>query len=307
MLWTVAATVALLLPAPIRSPPYRAPTIVACAENNAVWSTIQEQAAAASTDVMAPYLSAVVTSQPTLPEGLALCLAQKLASDGSIPVDALASKLASLLGEPDVCAAVTADLTKVVAFDPAAPDLLAVFLNFKGFLALSTHRCAHALWSSQTSYADKQLALLLQGRASECFGVDIHPAATIGRGVFIDHATGIVFGEQSEVGDDCYILHGVTLGATGKKDKKTGRRHPIIGSGVTIGSMASVLGPITVGDGATVGACATVTKSVEPGASVIDTGYMSNKVLRPKKPKAAAEKGIEIEVLGVEKVDTTDR
>ena len=109
----------------------------------------------------------------------------------------------------------------------------------------------------------------------------------MGTGIFIDHATGVVIGEQATVGDDCYILHGVTLGATGKRDKATGRRHPIVGSGVTIGSGASILGPITVGDRATVGAGATVIKSVEPGATVIDTGYLSNKVLAPRKPKAA--------------------
>ena len=92
---------------------------------------------------------------------------------------------------------------------------------------------------------------------------------------------------QASVGDGCYILHGVTLGATGKRDKKTGRRHPEVGAGVTIGSGASLLGPITVGDRATIGTNAVVTKSVEAGATVIDTAFMNNRVLAPKKPKAA--------------------
>ena len=114
------------------------------------------------------------------------------------------------------------------------------------------------------------------------------PGATLGPGIFIDHATGIVIGEQASLGAGCYVLHGVTLGATGKKDKATGRRHPSVGDRVTIGSGASLLGPITVGDAATIGANAVVTKNVEAGATVIDTSFMSNRVLPPKRAKAAS-------------------
>ena len=91
------------------------------------------------------------------------------------------------------------------------------------------------------------------------------------------------------MGCGCYMLHGVTLGATGKRDKKTGRRHPAVGDQVTLGSGASVLGPITVGDGATIGATAVVTKDVAAGATVIDTSYLNNKVLMPRKRKQPVE------------------
>ena len=155
----------------------------------------------------------------------------------------------------------------------------------KGKTQEAAHRAASHLWSTRSEDPGAgQLALLLQGAASERTGVDIHPGAAMGAGVFIDHATGIVIGEQAAVGDDCYILHGVTLGATGKE--KHGRRHPHVGSGCTLGNGANVLGPITVGDGATIGTGATVTKDVEAGATVIDTGFMSNKVLAPRKKKS---------------------
>ena len=149
------------------------------------------------------------------------------------------------------------------------------------YLALAAHRAAHALWGS----GDRDVALLLQGRASALFGVDIHPAASVGAGTFLDHATGVVVGEQASLGEGCYVLHGVTLGATGKV--RDGRRHPAVGAGVTLGSGASVLGPITVGDGATVGANACVTKDVEAGATVVETGYLNNRVLAPRKKKAS--------------------
>lgn len=251
-----------------------------------MWSSIQSQAsnAASTSSVLEEYFAKTVTRHSTLPDALASALAGKLASN-DVPRDLLEQELAALLAEPDVCAAVVRDLDAVVEADPAAPDLLTVMLHFKGFSAIAAHRAAHTLWARGPDDAgSRHLALLLQGRASEIFGVDIHPGARIGAGVFIDHATGIVIGEQAAVGDDCYILHGVTLGATGKRDK-TGRRHPLVGSGCTIGSGASVLGPITVGDGATVGANAVVTKNVEAGATVIDTAFMNNRVLAPKKPK----------------------
>ena len=252
-----------------------------------VWSTIRDQAAEASSakPVLRPYFSQAVNSQSSLPAAVASILASKIAAgDNGLSTELLQQELERLLA--DQTEALERDLLSVVESDPAAPELLTVLCYFKGFLAVSAHRCASALWANKDDPGSRQLALLLQGRASECFGVDIHPGATIGRGVFIDHATGVVIGEQASVGDDCYILHGVTLGATGKKDKKTGRRHPIVGSGCTLGSCASVLGPITVGDGATIGANAIVTKNVEAGATVIETGFMNNRVLGAKKPKA---------------------
>ena len=250
--------------------------------------TSQAATAAEASAVMAPHLNEMVMSHSTLPDAIAAVISSRISSGSALPRDILATELSQLLGEPTNAAAAASDLLAVVESDPAAPDLLTVMLHFKGFLALQCHRAAHSLWTRRDGDAGAtQLALMLQGRASELFGVDIHPGAQIGAGVFIDHATGLVVGEQASVGSGCYILHGVTLGATGKRDKATGRRHPCVGSGVTIGSGASLLGPITVGDGATIGTQAVVTKSVEAGATVIDTGYLGNKVLAPRKKKAA--------------------
>ena len=131
----------------------------------------------------------------------------------------------------------------------------------------------------------RQLALLLQGRASECFRWTSSGSNDRQRR-FHRPRNGRSHRRASERRRRLLHLHGVTLGATGKKDKKTGRRHPIVGSGCTLGSCASVLGPITVGDGATIGANAIVTKNVEAGATVIETGFMNNRVLGAKKPKA---------------------
>ena len=250
------------------------------------WQQIKAQAATAANSktgsVMLPYLGNAVGRHASLAPATAALLAERLTT-GALPRNKLTLVLESSLVEAE--ALLARDLNAVVEGDPAVPELLTVFLHFKGFLALAAHRAASHLWSTRSEDPGAgQLALLLQGAASERTGVDIHPGAAMGAGVFIDHATGIVIGEQAAVGDDCYIVHGVTLGATGKE--KHGRRHPHVGSGCTLGNGANVLGPITVGDGATIGTGATVTKDDEAGATVIDTGFMSNKVLAPRKKKS---------------------
>ena len=246
------------------------------------WQQIKAQASVAADSkpmaaLLRPYLNEAISHASLAPATAAL-LTERLG--GALDSEKLMLVLEDRLDET----LLARDLNAVVEGDPAAPELLTVFLHFKGFLALAAHRAAASLWSSRTEDPGAgQLALLLQGAASAATGVDIHPGATMGSGVFIDHATGVVIGEQAAVGDDCYILHGVTLGATGKT--KNGRRHPHVGSGCTLGNGANVLGPITVGDGATIGTGAMVTKDVEAGATVIDTGFMSNKVLAPRGKK----------------------
>ena len=246
-----------------------------------MWETIrgQSEAASASSPVLRTYMGRAIERHDTLADAVAALLAERF-SDGDLPRGELEEELAPPLR--DCADALARDLEAVVASDPAAPDLLSVLLHFKGFHAVAAHRAAHAFWTGDPGR--RQLALLLQGRASAATGVDIHPAASIGAGLFLDHATGTVIGEQASLGSDCYVLHGVTLGATGKV--RGGRRHPAVGDRCVIGSGASVLGPIEVGDGATIGANACVTKNVEAGASVIETSFMSNRVLAPKKAKA---------------------
>jgi len=132
------------------------------------------------------------------------------------------------------------DIAAVYDRDPACDRLIDPILYFKGFHAIQTHRLAH--WN--LNQGNKDIALYLQSRSSQVFQTDINPAAKFGRGIFMDHATGIVIGETAELGDDVSILQGVTLGGTGKEG---GDRHPKIGQGVLIGAGAMVLGNIFVG------------------------------------------------------------
>lgn len=154
-----------------------------------------------------------------------------------------------------------ADIRAITERDPAATRFSEPLLYFKGFHALQTHRVAHWLWSE----GRRELALFLQSRASEVFGVDIHPAARIGKGILVDHATGVVVGETAVVEDNVSILHEVTLGGTGKD---CGDRHPKVRHGVLIGAGAKILGNVEVGEGAKIGAGSVVLEDVPAHATV---------------------------------------
>lgn len=158
---------------------------------------------------------------------------------------------------------IRADLRAVLAHDPAARTLPEVLLCYPGFKALTLHRFNHWLWHRAHL---KLLARILSQIGRFWTGIEIHPGAEIGDGVFIDHGTGIVIGETAIVGDDVRMYHGVTLGGTGTQ---RGRRHPIIGNGVLLGAHAIILGPITIGAGAKIAAGAVVHHCVTPRATVI--------------------------------------
>ena len=143
--------------------------------------------------------------------------------------------------DPAIGAAARADIMAVFDRDPACHRYLQPLLFFKGYQAVQAYRIGHWLWRA----GRRDMAYFVQMRVSEVFGVDIHPAARIGRGIMIDHAHSIVIGETAVVGDNVSMLHSVTLGGTGKED---GDRHPKIGNGVLIGAGAKVLGNIHVGD-----------------------------------------------------------
>jgi len=154
------------------------------------------------------------------------------------------------------------DLAAVCDRDPACSGPAHALLYLKGFQALQAHRLAHALWGA----GRRTVALAMQLKVSEVFGVDVHPAARLGGGLLIDHASGVVIGETCVVGRDCTILQGVTLGASGKD---RGDRHPKIGNDVLIGAHAVILGNVSVGDGAKVGAGSVVLKSIPPAATAV--------------------------------------
>jgi len=154
-----------------------------------------------------------------------------------------------------------ADLMAWAQRDPACDRLIEPLLYFKGFHALQTHRVGHRLWKA----GRKDLALYLQSLVSRFLQVDIHPAARIGRGIMIDHATGIVIGETAVIGDNCSLLHAVTLGGSGTEH---GDRHPKLGCGVMVGAGAKILGNISVGDCARIAAGSVVLKDVPPQRTV---------------------------------------
>jgi serine O-acetyltransferase len=148
------------------------------------------------------------------------------------------------------------DILAVRERDPACESYVDPLLYFKGFQALQAHRVAHWLYGRGRI----GLACYLQSRVSQEFQIDIHPAAVIGEGVFIDHGTGIVIGETTQIGDDCSILHQVTLGGSGLMHET--RRHPKVGRSVLIGAGACLLGGILVGDGVQIGACSLVLEDI---------------------------------------------
>lgn len=154
------------------------------------------------------------------------------------------------------------DLERVLQNDPAARSKLEVFLLYPCIHALISYRIGHFFYKHKMFF----LARFISQIARFFSGIEIHPGATIGRGLFIDHGMGVVIGETAEVGDDVLLYHGVTLGGTGK-DK--GKRHPTVGNGVVIGTGAKVLGPIKIGNNAKIGANSVVLRDVPEGATSV--------------------------------------
>jgi serine O-acetyltransferase len=154
------------------------------------------------------------------------------------------------------------DIRCVFDRDPAARSVFEVITCYPGFHALQLHRISHALWGAGLRW----LARLGSHITRFLTGIEIHPGAVIGRRVFIDHGMGVVVGETAEIGDDCTLYHGVTLGGV---SWNKGKRHPTLGKGVVVGAGAKILGPFTVGDGAKIGSNSVVVKAVPPGATVV--------------------------------------
>jgi serine O-acetyltransferase len=210
---------------------------------------------------LASQLNAVILSHSDLASALSFQIARKLGDSelGAMSVREICRD--AFDAEPAIVASAEADLQAVAERDPAIKTLLQPFLYFKGFQALQAHRVAHWLWGQ----GREALAFHFQSRISELFQVDIHPAALMGSGLFLDHGTGIVIGETAVVGDEVSMLHAVTLGGTGAE---RGDRHPKIGKGVLLGAGAKVLGNITVGDYAKVASGSVVLKDVPAGCTV---------------------------------------
>jgi serine O-acetyltransferase len=228
-----------------------------------VWARVREEAGevAAREPLLASFIFATVLNHDTLEQAIAQRIADRL-EHPNVSGELIRQAYDDLFeAEPSVGEAFRADIVAVVERDPATSRHIEPVLYYKGFHALQTHRLAHFLWNR----GRKDFALYLQSRASSIFGVDINPNTKVGRGIFIDHGTGIVIGQTAVIDDDVSLLQGVTLGGTGKE---RGDRHPKIRKGVLIGAGAKILGNIEVGACARVAAGSVVLKPVPPNTTV---------------------------------------
>jgi len=224
-----------------------------------VWSQVRREAEeiSAQEPALGGFLYASVLSHARLEDAVCHRLARRLQHAVLDPGLIHKTFHEVLDADPTLGEEFRADLMAWAQRDPACDRLIEPLLYFKGFHALQTYRVGHRLWNA----GRKDLALYLQSLVSRFLQLDIHPASKIGRGIMIDHATGIVIGETAVVGNNCSLLHGVTLGGSGNEE---GDRHPKIGSGVMIGANATILGNISVGDCARIAAGSVVLKDVPP-------------------------------------------
>jgi serine O-acetyltransferase len=228
-----------------------------------VWARIRREAeeTVRREPELATFIYLTLLHHETLEAAIVHRLSERLAH-ADVPGDLIRQAYAEALeGDPTIGECFRADIAAVMDRDPATHRPLEPILYYKGFHALQAHRLAHWLWTK----GRKDFALYLQSRSSSVFQVDIHPAARIGRGIFLDHATGVVVGETAVIDDDVSLLHGVTLGGTGKEHED---RHPKIRRGVMIGAGAKILGNIEVGQCARVAAGSVVVKPVPHNVTV---------------------------------------
>ncbi len=231
--------------------------------NDAVWTTLLTEAAQerSGEPALARLYGSILQSR-SFEEALVSKLAIRL-GHSSLPAEVLKGLLLEpVLSDASIGEAARADIAAVVDRDPASGRLLEPFLFFKGYAAIQTHRLSHWLWKG----GRRNVALYLQSRSSEIFQTDIHPGAQIGKGVFLDHATGFVAGETVVIEDNVSILHGVTLGGSGTE--KTSR-HPKVRTGVLIGAGAQILGDIEIGAYSKIAAGSLVTESVPPRCTAV--------------------------------------
>ena len=228
-----------------------------------IWTALRQQAEAMAErePALAGFVHASILQHDRLEQALSYHLARKLGGEDLGPL-AIRELFDDVIADPGFGQAARADLSAVFERDPACHSYVDAFLFYKGFLALESFRIAHWLWTRDR----KAMALFLQSRISQKFAVDIHPAARIGKGIMLDHGTGIVIGETAVVEDDVSIMQDVTLGGTGKE---SGDRHPKIRRGVLLSLGAKILGNIEIGEYSRVGAGSVVLKSVPPHCTAV--------------------------------------
>ena len=228
-----------------------------------IWDSLQEEAriAAQQDPLLAAFLYSTIINQRSLEDSVIYRICERL-DHPDLQANLLRQTFAEMLEDwPEWGSILRVDIQAVYDRDPACTRFLEAILYFKGFHAIQTHRLAHWL----INRGRRDFALYLQSRSSSVFQTDINPAARVGKGIFLDHATGLVVGETAVIGDNVSILHGVTLGGTGKEGSD---RHPKIGNGVLIGAGAKILGNIHIGNCSRVAAGSVVLKEVPSKTTV---------------------------------------
>ena len=229
-----------------------------------IWDTIRDEVGEEVSKelILGNFLDTAVLGRTSLEDSLAYLLSDKLATT-TLNAERLHGLIyEALTSGASVHRAIREDISAVCSRDPACRGFFSILLYYKGYHALQSYRVAHYYWEQ----GRQTLAQYLQSRTSEVFGVDIHPAARIGCGILIDHATSVVIGETAVVEDNVSMLHEVTLGGTGKE---RGDRHPKIRTGVLISAGAKILGNVEVGEGAKIGGGAVVLEDVAPHTTVV--------------------------------------
>ncbi|KAJ7944072.1 Serine acetyltransferase [Quillaja saponaria] len=228
-----------------------------------IWDDVREEAKseAEKEPILSSFLYASILSHDCLEQALAFVIANRLQNPTLLATQLMDIFCDVMMHDKGIQHSIRLDVKAFKERDPACLSYSSALLYMKGYHSLQVYRVAHALWGQ----GRKVLALALQSRISEVFGVDIHPAAKIGEGILLDHATGLVIGETAVVGNRVSLMHGVTLGGTGKE---VGDRHPKVGEGALIGASATILGNITIGEVAMIAAGSLVLKAI-PARSMV--------------------------------------
>ncbi|XP_057492525.1 serine acetyltransferase 4-like isoform X1 [Actinidia eriantha] len=228
-----------------------------------IWDAVREEAKleAEKEPILSSFLYASILSHDCLERALGFVLANRLQSPTLLATQLMDIFCDIIMDDQGIQRSIRLDVQAFKDRDPSCLSYCSALLYLKGYHSLQAYRVAHALWNQ----GRKVLALALQSRISEVFGVDIHPAANIGEGILLDHATGVVVGETAVIGSRVSLMQGVTLGGTGKE---IGDRHPKVGEGALIGASATILGNIKIGEGAMIAAGSLVLKDVPPHSMV---------------------------------------
>ena len=231
--------------------------------SKALWTRLRQEAedAFSRERVLAPLFVNSILNRSSFEDAVVHRIAARLGNE-AVPAYLISDVFSQALADdPEIGAAFRADIVAVLDRDPACERLIEPFLYFKGFHAIQTHRLAHWLWLNNRN----DFALYLQSRSSDVFQTDINPAARFGKGIFLDHATGLVVGATSVIDDNVSILQNVTLGGTGKE---VGDRHPKVRRGVMIGAGAKILGNIEIGACSLIAAGSVVLHPVPPNTTM---------------------------------------